>query len=109
MLSSRATSATLRSESMTRCAASTLYSVVNLRLVGDMGTSFREPHARIVDVHNSWGASVFARCVAPVAFVHHVRRSDLCRCHGAPESYDGSQALGGCTPVGGPRCNHRPA
>jgi hypothetical protein len=23
-----------------------------------MGTSFSEPHARIVDVHNSWGASI---------------------------------------------------
>ena len=43
---------------MTRCAASTLYSVVNLLRVGDMGTSFREPHARIVDVHNWWGTSV---------------------------------------------------
>jgi hypothetical protein len=39
----------------TRCAASTLYSAENLLLVGDMGTSFREPHARIVDVNNSWG------------------------------------------------------
>lgn len=42
MPSSRETSATVRPESITRWAASTLYSVVNDRRFRDMGTSFQQ-------------------------------------------------------------------